>query len=151
MIMKHVYLTIFDIDIEKGGKTSALLTRAKKFNEQQLNTDIITFDYKTDYDKTMNKLIELDKSDKNTKVYNQCHHFEKKSLNNKSEKININKKCMEMIGNSINIETDEKNTELYSKFTGKKLGVLKSKDDDFTLDIIENDHKVERVYCVNNW
>ncbi|WP_239441384.1 MULTISPECIES: glycosyltransferase [unclassified Staphylococcus] len=149
--MKHVYLTIFDIDIEKGGKTSALLTRAKKFNEQQLNTDIITFDYKTDYDKIMNKLIDLGKIDKNTKLYNQFHHFEKKSLNNKSDKININKKYMEIIGNSINIKTDDKNTELYSKFTGKKLGVLKSKDDDFTLDIIENDHKVERVYCVNNW
>src|SRR5699024_12881515 len=99
----------------------------------------------------MNKLIELGKIDKNTKLYNQFHHFEKKSLNNKSEKININKKYMEIIGNSINIETDEKNNELYSKFTGKKLGVLKSKDDDFTLDIIENDNKVERVYCVNNW
>ncbi|PTJ43355.1 glycosyltransferase, partial [Mammaliicoccus sciuri] len=79
--MKHVYLMIFDLDVEKGGKTSAMLTRAKYFNEFNIQTDIVTFDYKSNYNQIIDELININKLDKKSKVYNQFHFFENESIN----------------------------------------------------------------------
>lgn len=151
--MKHVYLMIFDLDVEKGGKTSAMLTRAKYFNDADIKTDIVTFDYKTNYNKIIDKLIEINKLSKESHVYNQFHFFENESLEMTENKTNINEKYQKIIDESYSINITKTNIELFSNETGELLGKIKYKNDkkNYTLDVFSNGYKVKRVYCVENW
>ncbi|PTK35396.1 glycosyltransferase, partial [Staphylococcus hominis] len=126
--MKHVYLVIFDLNIEKGGKTTSLLSRAKTFNDYDIETDIITFDYKSNYDSIINNLRSIGKLDNKTKVYNQFSFFEKRSLqksHNNNE--NINNYYNNIINNNISIEITKNKYELFSQKSGEKIAILKYK------------------------
>ncbi|WP_239454026.1 glycosyltransferase [Mammaliicoccus sciuri] len=151
--MKHVYLMIFDLDVEKGGKTSAMLTRAKYFNDANIKTDIVTFDYKTNYQQIIDKLVEIKKLSKESHVYNQFHFFENESVEMGKNETNINKKYQTIIDNSFSNEISKTNVELFSKESGELIGKIKYKNDEenYTLDIFLNGSKVKRVYCVENW
>lgn len=49
-------MVVFGIDIAKGGIMSSLLTRSKMFLDNNIDANIITFDYKTDYNSIVKEL-----------------------------------------------------------------------------------------------
>ncbi|QSD92622.1 hypothetical protein HKH73_03295 [Staphylococcus epidermidis] len=119
--MKHVYLVIFDLNIEKGGKTTSLLTRAKTFNDYGIKTDIITFDYKSNYQSIINNLRSIGKLDDKTQVYNQFSFFEKRSLHTLNSNKNINNYYSNIIDNNIPIEIKKINMRYFHQQVVKKL------------------------------
>lgn len=151
--MKHVYLMIFDLDVEKGGKTSAMLTRAKYFNEFNIQTDIVTFDYKSNYNQIIDELVNINKLDKKSKVYNQFHFFENESINITKNGDNINEYYLNIIEQAISVQISKTTYDLFSYETGELIGKIKYKKDkkDYTLDVFSNGIRVKRVYCIESW
>ncbi|WP_311063072.1 glycosyltransferase [Staphylococcus epidermidis] len=151
--MKHVYLVIFDLNIEKGGKTTSLLTRAKTFNDYGIKTDIITFDYKSNYQSIINNLRSIGKLDDKTQVYNQFSFFEKRSLHTLNSNKNINNYYSNIIDNNIPIEIKKNKYEIFSSTSGEKIAVLKYKNnnEDYILDIFDNNNRVKRIYSFTGW
>ncbi|OAW30475.1 glycosyltransferase [Staphylococcus epidermidis] len=151
--MKHVYLVIFDLNIEKGGKTTSLLTRAKTFNDYGIKTDIITFDYKSNYQSIINNLRSIGKLDDKTQVYNQFSFFEKRSLHTLNSNKNINNYYSNIIDNNIPIEIKKNKYEIFSSTSGEKIAVLKYKNnnEDYILDIFDDNNRVKRIYSFTGW
>lgn len=149
--MKHVYLAIFDLNLNKGGKTSALLSRAKIFNDNNIKTDIVTFDYKTNYNQIFKEIKNSEGIDESSNLYNQFQFFEKQSLNYTISSVDINKHYDDMIEHSLKIKTKENQYELFSYNDGKHLGRLQYKDNDYhILDQFENNYRIKRVYYIYN-
>lgn len=81
--MKNVFMIVHGIDINKGGMTTAILNRSKNFYDNKVNANIVTFNYKTNYDAIISLLKKQDKMDKRTKVFNLFQYYnEKSSLKN---------------------------------------------------------------------
>ncbi|MGW7911213.1 glycosyltransferase [Staphylococcus xylosus] len=151
--MNHVYLVIFDLNIKKGGKTTSLLTRAKVFNDYNIKTDIITFDYKSNYEVILDNLREIDKLDNKTVVHNQFYFFEERSLKLIASANNINNNYDHIINNNIKVKKEENKFEIFSSTTGEKIGLLKYKENevDYILDLFENNYRTKRVYSEGDW
>ncbi|MGW5356567.1 glycosyltransferase [Staphylococcus xylosus] len=151
--MKHIFLVIFDLNIKKGGKTTSLLTRAKIFNDYGIETDIVTFDYKSNYEEITNELRKINKLDSKTKVHNQFYFFEEKSLAQLKSDDNINELCQKIVRDNISIKKNENEFEIFSYKTGEHIAHIKYKNNskDFILDIYENNYRIKRIYSVENW
>lgn len=151
--MKHVYLVIFDLNIEKGGKTTSLLTRAKIFNDHNIETDIVTFDYKSKYPSLIKELRAINKLDQKTKVHNQFLFFEERSLGKLKSNENINRYYNDIINNNIKVKINKNKHEIFSYKTGEKIADLKYKENkkDYIIDIYENNYKIKRVYSFSGW
>ncbi|RIM67269.1 glycosyltransferase, partial [Staphylococcus xylosus] len=126
--MKHIFLVIFDLNIKKGGKTTSLLTRAKIFNDYGIETDIVTFDYKSNYGENTNELRKINKLDSKTKVHNQFYFFEEKSLAQLKSDDNINELCQKIVRDNISIKKNENEFEIFSYKTGEHIAHIKYKN-----------------------
>ena len=111
--MKHIFLVIFDLNIKKGGKTTSLLTRAKIFNDYGIETDIVTFDYKSNYKEITNELRKINKLDSKTKVHNQFYFFEEKSLVQIKSENNINELYQKIVRDNISIKKMKMNLKFF--------------------------------------
>lgn len=49
--MKKIFSLIYEIDIEKGGITSSMMSRSYTFSERGLDIDLLTLDHKDNYAK----------------------------------------------------------------------------------------------------
>lgn len=118
--MNHVYLVIFDLNTKKGGKTTSLLTRSKVFNDYNIKSDIVTFDYKSNYEVILDDLRKINKLDNKTEVHNQFYFFEERSLKLIDSSNNINNNYEQILNNNIKVKKEEKEFEIFSS-TIKKL------------------------------
>lgn len=151
--MKHVYLVIFDLNNKKGGKTTSLLTRSKVFNDYNIKLDIVTFDYKSNYEVILDDLRKINKLDNKTEVHNQFYFFEERSLKLIDSSNNINNNYEQILNNNIKVKKEEKEFEIFSSTTGEKIALLKYKENevDYILDIFENNYRTKRVYSEGDW
>ncbi|PTK22726.1 glycosyl transferase family 1, partial [Mammaliicoccus sciuri] len=103
--MKNVFMIVHELDVDKGGMTTAMLNRSKIFYDSAINADIVTFDYKHNYDDIINKLKMQKKMDKRTKMFNVFNYFMQVS-NKKNIKQNkrIYKEIKNRFNNSIEIK-----------------------------------------------
>ncbi|MEB7676924.1 glycosyltransferase [Staphylococcus saprophyticus] len=151
--MNHVYLVIFDLNTKKGGKTTSLLTRSKVFNDYNIKSDIVTFDYKSNYEVILDDLRKINKLDNKTEVHNQFYFFEERSLKLIDSSNNINNNYEQILNNNIKVKKEEKEFEIFSSTTGEKIALLKYKENevDYILDIFENNYRTKRVYSEGDW
>lgn len=148
--MKQVYQLIFNLGLSSGGKTSALLSRSKYFNENNLNSNIVTFDYNSDYDFVLEQLRESKRLDYKTKVYNQFSFFENRSLSMTESASNINKNIQDVIDDCVKIAVDKNKYALISLKNGEYRGNIKyNSQNKFVLDLFKNNYRVRRVYASN--
>lgn len=87
MVNLNVYMVVWELDTNKGGMTTAILTRSKVFNENGIKNFIVTFDYKENYDEVISKLIASGKMDSNSRMINMYKFFEKRAINSHKNKI----------------------------------------------------------------
>ncbi|WP_426381643.1 glycosyltransferase [Mammaliicoccus lentus] len=147
--MKQAYMVVFGIDIAKGGVMSSLLTRSRMFLDNNIEANIITFDYKTDYNSIVKELKDTGKMDTRINMYNQFQFFEERSINYSETSTNINEKYDKLIDSCFTIKDNKKN-ELFSKETGEYIGVKTDKSKSATLDLYHLNNMVKRVYYLNN-
>lgn len=150
--MYHAYQVIFSVNTTGGGKTTALLTRAKNFNRHGINTDIVTFNYNNNYPRIIKDLKKTGRIDKNTNIYNQFTFLEEQSLNKLKTFKDINKKYKKMIKSCFEIRMNEKSVSLFESKTGQLIGHLnfgKNKKN-YTFDIYSGNTLVRKVYVFDN-
>lgn len=51
-------MIVHELDIDKGGMTTAMLTRSKVFLDNNIEGNLVTFDYKVNYHDILEKLID---------------------------------------------------------------------------------------------
>lgn len=78
IINKHAYMIMFEVNETKGGITSAMMSRSKLFQENGIKADLITFNYDLEYESMTNRLIELGKLDRKTKIMNLHNYYREK-------------------------------------------------------------------------
>lgn len=54
-------MIVHELDIDKGGMTTAMLTRSKVFLDNNIEGNLVTFDYKVNYHDILEKLIDSKK------------------------------------------------------------------------------------------
>lgn len=146
-------MVFFDLGVNKGGITSAVLNRSRHFYKSGYPADIVTFDYKFNYSKVIKELKESGKMYSETKLFNMFNFFEARSLSANTQK---NEALYDHYNNLLNgalcIEEDEQISRYFSKTTGEYLAYKKGnlKKGNYTLDIFENNQRREKVYYKKN-
>ncbi|GMQ72454.1 hypothetical protein [Tetragenococcus halophilus] len=84
--MNNIYMVFFDLGLNKGGITSAVLNRSRYFYKNGYPADIVTFDYKYNSSKVVKELKKSGKMYSETKLFNMFDFFESRSLVTHSEK-----------------------------------------------------------------
>lgn len=54
--MKKIFMMVHELDVNKGGMTSSMFNRSKEFYDADIPADIVTFDYKGNYDEIIKAL-----------------------------------------------------------------------------------------------
>ncbi|HDG6974364.1 TPA: glycosyl transferase family 1, partial [Staphylococcus aureus] len=54
--MKKIFMMVHELDVNKGGMTSSMFNRSKEFYDAGIPADIVTFDYKGNYDEIIKAL-----------------------------------------------------------------------------------------------
>ncbi|GBD62167.1 putative glycosyltransferase [Tetragenococcus halophilus subsp. halophilus] len=147
--MNNIYMVFFDLGVNKGGITSAVLNRSRHFYKNGYLADIITFDYKFDYSKVIKELKDSGKMHVETKLFNMFLFFEERSLSNNNKKNGALYDYYDsLINETLCIEQDEKISRYFSKTTGEYLVYKKGnfQTGNYTLDIFENNQRREKVY-----
>lgn len=67
--MKKIFMMVHELDVNKGGMTSSMFNRSKEFYDADIPADIVTFDYKGNYDEIIKALKKQGKMDRRTKMY----------------------------------------------------------------------------------
>src|SRR5699024_8169477 len=142
-------MVVFGIDIAKGGVMSSLLTRSRMFLDNNIEANIITFDYKTDYNSIVKELKDTGKMDTRINMYNQFQFFEERSINYSETSTNINEKYDKLIDSCFTIKDNKKN-ELFSKETVEYIGIKTDKRKSAILDLYHLNNMVKRMYYLNN-
>ncbi|MDN6640833.1 MAG: glycosyltransferase [Tetragenococcus sp.] len=151
--MNNIYMVFFDLGLDKGGITSAVLNRSRYFYKNGYQADIVTFDYKIDYPKVVEELKKSGKMYSETKLFNMFMFFEARSLAKHSQKNEALYSHYErLLKESFCIVQDENISRYFSKTTGEYLAYKKGnlETGNYILDIFENNQRKERVYYRKN-
>ncbi len=70
-------MMVHELDVNKGGMTSSMFNRSKEFYDADIPADIVTFDYKGNYDEIIKALKKQGKMDRRTKMYNVFEYLNK--------------------------------------------------------------------------
>lgn len=127
--MKRVYMIVSRVGENKGGMSTAMLSRSKAFYDHSYPADFITFDYNLDYSIVINNLRAANKMDKRTNVYNMFNYFEQKSRKNefftRTEK--EYGKLLKVMNKLIKINSSKTSSRYYSKETGEYILFVNTK------------------------
>ncbi|PTK20090.1 glycosyl transferase family 1, partial [Staphylococcus hominis] len=117
--MKKTYMIVHELDIDKGGMTTAMLTRSKVFLDNNIEGNLVTFDYKVNYHDILEKLIDSKKMDNRTKMFNTFIYFKEKS-NKKHRRNNqvINKSLSQLMKNSVEIKENDNISRFFNNKNG---------------------------------
>ncbi|GBD82783.1 putative glycosyltransferase [Tetragenococcus halophilus subsp. halophilus] len=151
--MNNIYMVFFDLGLNKGGITSAVLNRSRYFYKNGYPADIVTFDYKYNSSKVVKELKKSGKMYSETKLFNMFDFFESRSLVTHSEKNQFLYDYYDhLLNESLCIVQDEKISRYFSKTTGEYLLYKKGNFEtgNYVLDRFENNQRKERVYYRKN-
>ncbi|HAL08892.1 MAG TPA: glycosyl transferase family 1 [Staphylococcus sp.] len=151
--MKNVFMIVHELDVDKGGMTTAMLNRSKIFYDSAINADIVTFDYKHNYDDIINKLKMQKKMDKRTKMFNVFNYFMQVS-NKKNIKQNkrIYKEIKNRFNNSIEIKESKYISRYFDFYTGEYIAYVRkyNNSDEKIIDFFTQNKRIERYYFSSN-
>lgn len=152
--MKHIFMILFDLGLNKGGKTSAVLNRSTHFYNYGYACDLVTFNYNSDYSSVMQQLVEDNKMDKRTRLYNLYLHFEEKSSSqNHKQNSKLLKYYQSLLKNTLDIIQSKYITAFFSSQTGELIArqhMSKTDNRNYILEVYENGLRVKNVYYQNN-
>ncbi len=147
--MVNIYAVFFDLGLNKGGITSAVLNRSRYFYKNGYPADIVTFDYKYNSSKVVKELKKNGKMHSEAKLFNMFDFFEARSVATHSEK---NQHLYDyydyLFKESLCIVQDEEISRYFSTTTGEYLVYKKGNFEtgNYVLDRFENNQRKERVY-----
>ena len=149
--MKSIYMIVHELDINKGGMTTAMLDRSKVFYDNKISADIVTFDYKQNYGEIIKILKKQDKMDYRTKMFNLFNFYKNKSS---SKRIKTNKKLYNLISNifshTIEIKGEAKVSRFFDVVTGEYKAYKRETDEKETIiDLFNNNKRFKRIYLKN--
>lgn len=145
-------MVVHELDNNKGGMTTAMLDRSKIFYDNKMNADIITFDYKQNYDAIIKSLKKQGKMDKRTKMFNLFQFYENKSISKTSRKNKeLYKLISEIFDNTVEIKEDSKISRFFNNTTGEYRAYKRIIDKKETvIDLFCASKRVKRVYLKGN-
>ncbi|EHR88091.1 glycosyltransferase [Staphylococcus epidermidis] len=148
--MKKAYMIVHELDVNKGGMTTAMLTRSKEFLDNKIEGNIVTFDYKAHYENILKKLVDSNKMDKRTKMFNPFIYFKEKS--NKKRKRNnrtINKKLSQLMKISVEIKDNNNISRFFNNKSGEYVIYKKKINEELIFDLFENNMRNKRIHFYN--
>lgn len=150
--MKQAYMIVHELDVNKGGMTTAMLTRSKYFLDHKIKGHIVTFDYKIHYDSILKSLVSSNKMDKRTEMFNPFIYFKKKS-NKLIRKKNSHpyKELAKMFKGTVEIKQNKNISRFFNNKSGEYIAYKrKINRQQSVIDIFENNARLKRVYLCNN-
>lgn len=72
-------MLLYDIDVNKGGITRVMLNRSKLMNDRGVDVDLITLDYKTDYEEISAKLRGIGRLAEGVNILNVYNYYRDKN------------------------------------------------------------------------
>lgn len=149
--MNNVFMIVHELNVNKGGMTTAMLNRSKMFYEDNIRADIVTFDYKSNYDDIIHSLVNQDKMSKSTKMLNLFQYYEKKSS---SKKIKHNKRLYNSFNEIFKDTTEIKENKKTSKFLDIVTGEYKARkkivaSNEAVVDLYNNNKRYKRIHLKN--
>ncbi|ALC82529.1 MULTISPECIES: glycosyltransferase [Bacillus] len=79
--MNKIYSLIYEIDVNKGGITSSMMSRSFLFAEKGYSIDLITLDYKDNYDEIEKKLKKNGRLHPKVNLLNVYQYYQEKHRN----------------------------------------------------------------------
>lgn len=150
--MKQAYMIVHELDVNKGGMTTAMLTRSKYFLDNKIKGHIVTFDYKIHYDSILKSLVSSNKMDKRTEMFNPFIYFKKKS-NKLIRKKNSHpyKELAKMLKGTVEIKQNKNISRFFNNKSGEYIAYKrKINRQQSVIDVFENNTRLKRVYLCNN-
>ncbi|HCZ3002740.1 TPA: glycosyl transferase family 1, partial [Staphylococcus aureus] len=149
--MKKVYMMVHELDVNKGGMTSSMFKRSREFYDANISADIVTFDYKGNYDEIIKNLKKQGKMDSRTKMYNVFEYF-KQISNSKHFKSNrlLYKHISERLKNTIEIEESKGISRFFDITTGTYIAYIRKSKTEKVIDFFKDNQRIERFSFNNN-
>lgn len=140
-------MIVHELDVNKGGMTTAMLTRSKVFLDNKIEGNLVTFDYKVNYHDILKKLIDSKKMDKRTKMFNAFSYF-KESSNKKHRRNNqtITKMLSQLMKNSVEIKENDSISRFFNDKSGDYLIYRRQMNEEVIFDLFENNKRIKRLY-----
>ncbi|WP_053218157.1 glycosyltransferase [Virgibacillus senegalensis] len=76
---RKVFMLLYDIDVNKGGITRVMLNRSKLFNDRGWDVDLVTLDYKTNYDEISANLRNVGRLAEEVNILNVYDYYRDKN------------------------------------------------------------------------
>lgn len=149
--MKKIFMMVHELDVNKGGMTSSMFNRSKEFYDADIPADIVTFDYKGNYDEIIKALKKQGKMDRRTKMYNVFEYF-KQISNNKHFKSNklLYKHISERLKNTIEIEESKGISRYFDITTGTYIAYIRKSKSEKVIDFFKDNKRIERFSFIDN-
>ncbi|EIQ4026367.1 glycosyl transferase family 1, partial [Staphylococcus pseudintermedius] len=145
--MKKVFMIVHELDVNKGGMTTAMLTRSKVFYDNKIAGNIVTFDYKLDYPEIIQAVKESKKMDRRTEMLNPFDFYKAKADRSKIKRNpTIYKAIDQLLKGTVEIKESQSVSRYFNQKTGAYVAYKKSFENTSFLDIFENNKRIKRIY-----
>lgn len=150
-MMKNVFMMVHELDINKGGMTTAIFNRSKVFYDAGITADVVTFDYKGNYDEIIKELKKQGKMDKRAKMYNVFEYF--KYISNRKH-LKTNKalyKCISSkFDNTVEIKECKHISRFFDTYTGTYVAYIRRSANEKVIDFFKGNKRTERISFIKN-
>lgn len=144
-------MIVHELDVNKGGMTTAMLTRSRIFHDYNIEGNIVTFDYKVNYKDILNKLIDSKKMDSRTNMLNPFSFYKSKSDNLRNSKNRtIYKEVIKLLKNTVEIKENNSISRYFNIKNGEYTAFKKKNGKKCYLDLFENNKRYKRIYYFDN-
>ncbi|CAM2872919.1 hypothetical protein HMPREF1208_01809 [Staphylococcus sp. HGB0015] len=145
--MKKVFMIVHELDVNKGGMTTAMLTRSKVFYDNKIAGNIVTFDYKFDYPEIIQALKKSRKMDERTEMLNPFDFYKAKADQSKNKRNpTLYKAIDQLLKGTVEIKESQSVSRYFNQKTGEYVSYKKSFENTSFLDIFENNKRIKRIY-----
>lgn len=145
--MKQTYMIVNELDVNKGGMTTAMLTRSKFFLDNEISGDIITFDFKANYKDILKELVQSKKMDKRTQMHNPFIYFKNISnLQHKKYNYTMTRNLSNLLKDSVEIEENSRISRFFNIMSGEYLAYKRETEQETIFDLFKNNLRYKRIY-----